>query len=279
MAINNIPGILVKLVFVAFLSLIQFSENAAAVSVKNIDVGVFTFSLDLRAESEVDFATLDLIFSDFAELSEVTIFDGLKITEAGQAFAATPADINFSEAAVLLTNGISDWIKVLIAQPPRSISIKSIEPFLLFGDYTGNSGIDFAGLVMKSIELLITYADFEYGIDPFTGSFTDIAIEGEVTLMTGPVPITWFAEAYGSFAADFNYSILSDVDGDGDVDGLDLFQRIGRIPITLIADAYGSFEGDVNYNLISDADGDGDVDGLDLYLISKSYLPKVNLTD
>lgn len=273
MAIIYKCGIVVKLVLITYLSLILFSENAAAVSVKNTALGVFTFRLDLRAENEVDYTTLDLIFLDFAELNEVTIFDGLTITNAGQTFAAMQADTNFGEAAAFLTNGESDWIEVLIAQSPRAISIKSIEPYLLFGDFTGNSGIDFTGLDMESIELLITYADFAYGMDPVNGSFTDIAIEGEVTLMTGPVPITWFAEAYGSSAAVINYSILSDVDGDGDVDGFDLFQRIGRIPITLIADAYGSFEGDVNYNLISDADGDGDVDGLDLFLISQSYLP------
>jgi len=47
-----------------------------------------------------------------------------------------------------------------------------------------------------------------------------------------------------------------DLDGDGDVDGLDL---------TGFKNAYGSFEGDSEYNPHADFEGNGAVDDNDLY--------------
>jgi hypothetical protein len=210
-----------KLVLFLLLSTISAS-SAVAVTMKNIDVGVFLFRLELRADNEVDSVNLDLIFIDFPADREIKVFDGLPITDTGQTFVAAQADINFLEASVLLTNGVSDSIKVLISQEPRAISIKGIEPFLLFGDYTGDNGIDLTGLIIESIELQITNTEFEYGIDPEQGSFTDIAVEGEVTVQPGPLPISLIAGSFGSSRLDNNYSLFSDADGDGDVDGSDL---------------------------------------------------------
>jgi len=230
----NRSGMMVKLVSFMLLSATLFRGNAVAISLKNIDVGVFKFRLDLRVADEVDYAKLDLIFLEFSELKEIIVFDGLTITNAGQTFVATKTDIDFPAAAVFLTNGVSDWIKVLIAKTPMSKSIKGTEPYLLLGDYTGNSGIDLAGLVIESIELQITYTDFETGFDPDQGSFTDIEVDGEVTIITGPIPIIMFAEAYGSTVSDYNYSIISDADGDGDVDGFDL---------SIFSESYGALGG------------------------------------
>jgi len=202
---------------------LHFLGSALAVAMKNIDVGVFMFRLDLRAENEVNEAKLSLKILDFAELNETLVFDSLTITDAGQTFGATKADINFPAAAAFLTNGVADRIQVLIEQTPRAISIKGIEPFLLFGDYTGNSGIDLAGLTIESIELQITYTAFNYGFDPEQGSFTDIVIEGEVAISTVPVSTAMFAESYGYLIFDGHYRTMADADGDGDVDGFDLF--------------------------------------------------------
>ena len=56
----NRSGMMVKLVSFMLLSVTLFTGNAVAVSMKNIDVGVFKFRLDLRAENEVDYTKLDL---------------------------------------------------------------------------------------------------------------------------------------------------------------------------------------------------------------------------
>lgn len=93
---------------------------------------------------------------------------------------------------------------------------------LLYGDSTEDSGIDFAGMTVRFITLEITSAEFKPGFELAEGSFTDITVEGRVSIILDPVTIEMFADAYGSVMSDFTYSIFSDADGDGDVDGLDL---------------------------------------------------------
>ncbi len=205
-----------------FLALALFSGDVLAFSIKNIDLGEFRFELDLKVDGVVDDADLDLIFLDTSGPDEIVLFDDFVITNAGQAFIATEADENFDEAAILLTNGVSDWIKVLLARSPELQSIQGTEPSLLYGDFTGDSGIDFAGMTVRFITLEITSAEFKPGFDLTEGSFTDITVEGRVSVILDPVTIEMFADAYGSVMSDINYSIFSDADGDGDVDGLDL---------------------------------------------------------
>ena len=249
-----------------FLSLALVSGDALAVSLNNIDTGVFIFGMELRADHEVDYTQLDLIFRDSAGTKEIKLFDDLLITHAGQEFIATDAQENFSAAMILLTNGESDWIKLLMAQYPRKISLQGTEPSLLYDDYTGNSGIDFAGLTLKRIKLQVTAVKFTLGFDQVQGPFTDIKIEGRVSIILKPETVAMFSEAFGSLFFDFNYSIFSDADRDGDVDGTDLSQKANIVVIFIesFAAAYGAIIADSNYRILGDADDDGDIDGVDL---------------
>jgi hypothetical protein len=224
----NHTRMIVKSVSFILLSITISTGNAAAVSMKNIDVGVFVFGLELKVFREVDDVDLDLIFVDSQDDREIKLFDGVTITDADQTFIAVEKDINFRETSILLTNKETDSIRVLIAQRPRAISIKGIEPFLLFGDFTGNNGIDFAGLIIDSIQLRITDTEFACGFDPEQGPFTDIIVEGEVTVQPRPIPISSIAESFGSSILDKNYNIFSDADRDGDVDGFDLLEIYNR---------------------------------------------------
>jgi hypothetical protein len=59
----------------------------------------------------------------------------------------------------------------------------------------------------------------------------------------------------------FQY-LTGDIDGDGDVDGVDF---------GIFAPSYGSLAGQPKYNLICDLDRDGDVDGVDFGLFAPNY--------
>ena len=252
------------------LALALFSGNVLAFSIKNIGLGEFRFELELKDDGEVDEVNLDLIFLDASGTDDIALFDGLVITSAGQAFIATEADENFAEAAVLLTNAVSDSIRVLLARSPESpVSIQSTEPVLLYDDFTGDSGIDFAGMTVRFITLEITSAEFIPGFDPAEGAFTVITVAGVVSIILDPVTIEMFADVYGSVMSDINYSIFSDTDGDGDVDGADSAQLAEDITLSIenFAAAYGATVFDINYRIVTDIDGDGDVDGRDLALL------------
>ena len=60
----------------------------------------------------------------------------------------------------------------------------------------------------------------------------------------------------------FNNKILGDIDGDGDVDGVDF---------GLFAPCYGSSLGQATYKVEADLDHDGDVDGVDFGLFAPNY--------
>ena len=73
-------------------------------------------------------------------------------------------------------------IIVLVTTSNRISYSKGTEPDALFGDPSGDSGIDFAGWSIKSIKLLVTDLVLIYGFDPSQGAYTNIAVQGIVTI-------------------------------------------------------------------------------------------------
>ena len=103
-------------------------------------------------------------------------------------FVLTESDGNFSASTAFLTNGLPDWIIVSLTTPTRISYIEGTEPDALFGDPSGSSGIDFAGWSIESIKLLVTDLVFIYGFDPSQGAYTNIAVQGVVTIEYGGPP-------------------------------------------------------------------------------------------
>jgi PKD repeat protein len=157
----------------------------------NVDDGRFEFRLDIKhVGSYVNYSKLDLFFQDFARLNEAIVFDEITITSVGQMFALTKSDENFSASTAFLTNGLPDWIIVSLTTPTRNSNVEGTEPDALFGDPSGSNGIDFAGYAIESIKLLITDLVFIYGFDPSQGAYTNIAVQGLVTVeYGGPFPL------------------------------------------------------------------------------------------
>jgi len=180
---------MVKTISFLFLALILFTGNAKAAFMTNVDDGSFEFRLDIRhMGSYVTYSKLDLFFQDFAGLNEAIVFDDITITSIGQMFVLTESDGNFSASTAFLTNGLPDWIIVSLTTPTRDSYIEGTEPDALFGDPSGDSGIDFAGWSIKSIKLLVTDLVFIYGFDPSQGAYTNIAVQGVVTIEYGGSP-------------------------------------------------------------------------------------------
>lgn len=75
---------------------------------------------------------------------------------------------------------------------------------------------------VRFITLEISSASFEPGFDPDQGLFTDIIVEGWISIILDPISVEMFAKAYGSIMSDTHYSIFGDADRDGDVDAADL---------------------------------------------------------
>ena len=199
---------MVKTISFLFLALILFTGNAKAAFMTNVDDGSFEFRLDIRhMGSYVTYSKLDLFFQDFARLNEAIVFDDITITSIGQMFVLTESDGNFSASTAFLTNGLPDWIIVSLTTPTRISYIEGTEPDALFGDPSGSSGIDFAGWSIKSIKLLVTDLVFIYGFDPSQGAYTNIAVQGVVTIeYGGPPPLdanfsaTWLVSAHAKLA-------------------------------------------------------------------------------
>lgn len=180
---------MVKTISFLFLALILFTGNAKAAFMRNVDDGSFEFRLDIRHMGQyVIYSKLDLFFQDFARLNEAIVFDDITITSAGQMFVLTETDGNFSAATAFLTNDLPDWIIVSGTTPTRITSIEGTEPDALFGDPSGSSGIDFAGWSIESIKLLVTDLFFIHGFDPSEGVYTNIAVQGVVTIEYGGPP-------------------------------------------------------------------------------------------
>ena len=193
---------MVKTISFLFLALILFTGNGKAAFMTNVDDGSFEFRLDIRhMGSYVTYAKLDLFFQDFARLNEAIVFDDITMTSVGQMFVLTESDGNFSASTAFLTKGLPDWIIVSLTTPTRDSYIEGTEPDALFGDPSGDSGIDFAGWSIKSIKLLVTDLVFIYGFDPSQGAYTNIAVQGVVTIEYGgspfdDVPLGYWAEEF-----------------------------------------------------------------------------------
>jgi PKD repeat protein len=172
-----------------FLALILFTGNVKAAFMTNVDDGSFEFRLDIKhVGSYVNYSKLDMVFQDFARLNEAIVFDEIMITSIGQMFVLTESDGNFSASTAFLTNGLPDWIIVSLTTPTRNSYVEGTEPDALFGDPSGSNGIDFAGWSIESIKLLITDLVFIYGFDPLQGAYTNIAVQGLVTVEYGGPP-------------------------------------------------------------------------------------------
>jgi len=61
--------------------------------------------------------------------------------------------------------------------------LKEMSRIVLFGDPSGNLGIDFSGRLIKSIKLMVTDLFFIYGSDPIP--YTQIAVQAVVTIDYG----------------------------------------------------------------------------------------------
>jgi PKD repeat protein len=180
---------MVKKISFLFFALILFTGNAKAAFMTNVDDGSFEFRLDTRhMGSYVSYSKLDLFFQDFARLNEAIVFDDITITNIGQMFVLTETDGNFSAATAFLTNGLPDWIVVSLTTPTRISYIEGTEPDAFFGDPSGSIGIDFAGWSIESIKLIITDLVFIHGFDPSQGAYTNIAVQGVVTIEYGGPP-------------------------------------------------------------------------------------------
>jgi len=167
------------------LALILFIGNAQAAFIRNVTDGSFEFQLDIRhMGSYVNYAKLSLFFQDQTKNSEAIVFDEITITSIGQVFEFTESDSNFSGASAFLTNGQIDLINVSLSTPTRTSSIDGTEPEVLFGATGGSSAVDFAGSTIESIKLLVTDLFFISGFDPNQGVFTNIAVQGVVSIET-----------------------------------------------------------------------------------------------
>ena len=82
---------------------------------------------------------------------------------------------------------------MLATTATRNSSIERTEPDALFGDASGHSGIDFAGLSIESVELRITDLFFIHGFNPNQGAYTNIAVQGKVTISA---PVLSAVEAF-----------------------------------------------------------------------------------
>jgi len=180
---------MVKTISFLFLALIIFTGNAKAAFMTNVDDGSFEFRLDIRhMGSYVSYSKLDLFIQDFARLNDAMVFDDITITSIGQMFVLTGEDGNFPPATAFLTNGLPDWIIVSLTTPTRTSYIEGTEPDALFGNPSGSIGIDFAGRSIESIKLIVTDLVFIYGFDPSQGAYTNIAVQGVVTIEYGGPP-------------------------------------------------------------------------------------------
>lgn len=172
-----------KKIFFTLLAVFFLSGNTKAAFITNVDDGSFEFRLDITHwGSHVNYAKLDLFIQDFPRLNEAMIFDDISITHIGQKFVLTQADENFSEAKTFLTNGLPEWIIVSLTTPTRTAFVEATEPDALFGDSSGDSGIDLIGSSIQSIELQVGDLVFIYGSDPNKGPYTQIAVQGLVTV-------------------------------------------------------------------------------------------------
>jgi hypothetical protein len=177
-----------------FALIITLTGTAKAAFMTNVDDGTFEFRLDIKHfGSYVDYVQLSLIFQDFPRHKTAVVFNDITITRIGQTFVFTETDENFSEASAFLTNGVEDRIIVLATTSTRISSIERTEPDALFGDASGHSGIDFAGLSIESVELRITDLFFIHGFDPNQGAYTNIAVQGKVTIRA---PVLSAVEAF-----------------------------------------------------------------------------------
>lgn len=171
------------------LILLTLTGTAKAAFMTNVDDGTFEFRLDIKhLGSYVNYAQLSLLFQDSPRHNTAVVFDDITITRIGQTFVFTETDEKFSEASAFLTNGVEDRIIVLATTSTRISYIEGTEPDALFGDPSGSSGIDFAGWSIESIKLLVTDLVFIYGFDPSQGAYTNIAVQGVVTIEYGGPP-------------------------------------------------------------------------------------------
>jgi len=176
------------------LILLTLTGTAKAAFMTNVDDGTFEFRLDIKhLGSYVNYAQLSLLFQDSPRHKTAVVFDDITITRIGQTFVFTETDEKFSEASAFLTNGVEDRIIVLATTATRISSIERTEPDALFGDASGHSGIDFAGLSIESVELRITDLFFIHGFNPNQGAYTNIAVQGKVTISA---PVLSAVEAF-----------------------------------------------------------------------------------
>lgn len=170
-------------VFVFFL----FTDNSSAAFIRNISEGCFEFRLDIKDSGRhVNYAKLTLSIQNMDRRDIAIVFDDITVTSTGQVFKLTQANGNFSSVSAFLTDGMQDWINALLRAPTRTAQVEGTEPDLLFGDPSGNSGIDFSGRFIESINLLVTDLFLFHGFDPIP--YSQIVVQAKVTIDYGGAP-------------------------------------------------------------------------------------------
>ena len=183
----------VILFFSIFFHMLIYSTTSYAVVITNLDDGVFSATSVGGSRIISDQVKIIVSFGDILDEDFASLFEDFSLTAAdiGKTFTATESsDADFSKAAGFLTNGINNEVGVERSFNGAGGGGGITESYALFG----GSGIDFAGMSIKSIDmhidnLLITSP----GSDPNgDGIWTDVEYGVTVTVNAVPLPSSLF---------------------------------------------------------------------------------------
>lgn len=142
--------------------------SLSVISCKGVFLGSATLELGVDSSSIFSSYTSWIRVGNSSKAFEMVFYGD----ETDQKFVLKAGDQDFDKLASIFTNGDNDVFQIGMDLPSGTLTQTINEAYYFFDDRTGESGVDFSGYTIKSIELVIDNVSVVQSLNGTEASFS-----------------------------------------------------------------------------------------------------------